>query len=257
VDIALLFVCGFALLASILTFFSGFGLGTILTPVMALFFPIEIAVSLTAVVHFMNNLFKISLVGRHVNFSLLLKFGIPAIPFAFLGSWLLTIMSRMEPLLSYSFLNLMNTITPVELLIGILLMAFSAIDLTKFRKSDLLKGHIGIGGMLSGFFGGLSGHQGALRSAVLIHTGLDKKAFMGTGVAIAMIIDVVRITNYSTRMMDSIMDQIPLLIPACISAIIGAYLGFRLLEKVTIAFIQKVVAVCLLLLSFALIIGLL
>ena len=47
-----------ALLASGLTFFSGFGLGTLLTPVFALFFPIEIAITITSIVHFLNNLFK-------------------------------------------------------------------------------------------------------------------------------------------------------------------------------------------------------
>ena len=46
-----------AFLTAILTFFSGFGLGTILMPVFAIFFPIDIAIALTGVVHFANNLF--------------------------------------------------------------------------------------------------------------------------------------------------------------------------------------------------------
>jgi len=52
-----------AFFTAILTFFSGFGLGTILTPVFAIFFPIDIAIALTGVVHFSNNLFKMALVG--------------------------------------------------------------------------------------------------------------------------------------------------------------------------------------------------
>lgn len=47
-----------AFFASGLTFFSGFGLGTLLLPAFALFFPIEIAISLTAIVHFLNNIFN-------------------------------------------------------------------------------------------------------------------------------------------------------------------------------------------------------
>ena len=50
--------------AALLTFFSGFGLGTILTPVMLLFFPPEIAISLTGIVHFSNNIFKLSIIGK-------------------------------------------------------------------------------------------------------------------------------------------------------------------------------------------------
>ena len=48
-----------ALAVSGLTLFSGFGLGTLLMPVFAIFFPIEIAVAMTAVVHLANNLFKV------------------------------------------------------------------------------------------------------------------------------------------------------------------------------------------------------
>jgi uncharacterized membrane protein YfcA len=47
---------------SILTFFSGFGLGTLMLPVMALFFPVDLAVIATAIVHLANNLFKFGLV---------------------------------------------------------------------------------------------------------------------------------------------------------------------------------------------------
>jgi len=50
-----------------LTFFSGFGLGTILTPFFALFFPIDLAIGLTGVVHFFNGVFKLLLVGKHAN----------------------------------------------------------------------------------------------------------------------------------------------------------------------------------------------
>ena len=49
-------VCGFALLASGLTFFSGFGLGTLLLPAFAPFFPVDRAIALTAAVHFLNGL---------------------------------------------------------------------------------------------------------------------------------------------------------------------------------------------------------
>ena len=52
-----------AFFAAILTFFSGFGLGTILTPVMMVFFPVDIAVAFTGIVHFSNNIFKLFING--------------------------------------------------------------------------------------------------------------------------------------------------------------------------------------------------
>ena len=56
-------VCLAALLASALTLFSGFGLGTLLMPVVAIFFPLNLAIAITAIVHLLNNLFKFALVG--------------------------------------------------------------------------------------------------------------------------------------------------------------------------------------------------
>lgn len=53
--------------ASLLTFFSGFGLGTIMAPLFALFFPIDVAIAMTGVVHFTNNIIKIVLIGRNVD----------------------------------------------------------------------------------------------------------------------------------------------------------------------------------------------
>ena len=50
-----------ALVGSTLTLFSGFGLGTMMTPVFALFFPVPLAIAATAVVHLASNLFKLGL----------------------------------------------------------------------------------------------------------------------------------------------------------------------------------------------------
>ena len=78
-----------AAFASLLTFFSGFGLGTILTPVFMLFFPLEIAIALTGIVHLLNNLFKMGLVGLKANWGVVLRFGGPAILGAFCGSFVI------------------------------------------------------------------------------------------------------------------------------------------------------------------------
>ncbi|MBT8223460.1 MAG: sulfite exporter TauE/SafE family protein, partial [Eudoraea sp.] len=91
-------ICIVAFLVAILTFFSGFGLGTILTPVFMLFFPVELAIALTGVVHFFNNVFKIFLVGRKADKGVLLRFGIPAVIFSFIGAWVLLRIPDAQPL---------------------------------------------------------------------------------------------------------------------------------------------------------------
>src|SRR3990167_7121499 len=95
-------IVGFAaVIASGLTLFSVFGLGTLLLPVFAIFFPIEVAIGMTAVVHFLNNIFKLSILGKYAKKVVVLRFGLPAVISAFLGAFVLIWFSNLEPLLSY------------------------------------------------------------------------------------------------------------------------------------------------------------
>ncbi len=77
-----LIICIVVLLVAALTFFSGFGLGTLLMPAFALFFPLEVAIATTAIVYLLNNLFKLFLVGRDASKKVVLLFGLPATVFA-------------------------------------------------------------------------------------------------------------------------------------------------------------------------------
>ncbi|NND52464.1 MAG: sulfite exporter TauE/SafE family protein [Flavobacteriaceae bacterium] len=251
-------ICLVAFVASILTFFSGFGLGTILLPVLALFFPVEVAIALTGVVHFFNNIFKLVLVGKNAKKNVLIYFGIPAVLASFLGAYILINITDLSALYSYSIGSKNFEITPVKLIIAILLIVFAIIELMPFLKRlKFEKKHLPYGGVLSGFFGGLSGHQGALRSAFLINAGLTKEAFIGTAVVISSFVDFTRLSVYSTRILNSgLSDNLPLILSATLSAITGAFIGNRLLKKVTLDFIQKLVAVLLIAISLALGLGL-
>jgi uncharacterized protein len=78
-----------ALVVSFLSLFSGFGLGTLLMPVFALFFPLPVAIASTAVVHLAANIFKALLVGRWAKWGVVLKFGVPAALCSALGAFFL------------------------------------------------------------------------------------------------------------------------------------------------------------------------
>jgi len=84
-----------------LTFFSGFGLGTLMLPVFSIFFELPIAIGATAIVHLANNIFKFSLVSRYIHFPTLLRFGLSALIFSFFGSMLLTSFDHSESLYTY------------------------------------------------------------------------------------------------------------------------------------------------------------
>lgn len=237
-----------------LTLYSGFGLGTLLMPVFALFFPIDIAISMTAVVHLMNNIFKFAFLGRYARKDIVIKFGAPAIIAAFLGAWILLRVSDMPALFTYSTFGRTLEITPVKLLISMMLILFSIIEFSpEILRVQFSQKMLPVGGFLSGFFGGISGHQGALRSAFLLRYGLSKEVFIATGVVIACIVDIVRIFVYSTRFSGAfVTGHVPLLVAAVIAAFLGVLVANRLLKKMTFRTIQILISVMLFLIALGL-----
>lgn len=246
-----------ALLASLMTFFSGFGLGTILTPVFAIFFPIDIAIALTGIVHLLNNLFKLTLIGKDLNKTVVLKFGIPAIIAAFIGAELMIKLSTMPEIFSYTIFGKEFFILPIKTIIAVLMIAFALMEaLPKLKSIQFDANKLYLGGVLSGFFGGLSGHQGAFRSAFLIRAGLSKEAFIATGVTIACFIDFTRLSVYFSNFFSAgISDNFNYIIAASLSAFAGAYFGKKLLKKLTINTLQLLVSVMIIVLAVLLGIG--
>ena len=247
-----------AFLAALLTFFSGFGLGTILTPVMLIFFPPEIAISLTGIVHFSNNIFKLSIIGNQFNKEVLIKFGIPAVLFAFVGSYALFFISN-DNLFTYNLLGNNMNVSYLQFIIAFILIAFALIDLIPFfKRLKFNKSILPLGGILSGFFGGLTGNQGALRSAFLIKMDLDKTVFIATTVVISFFVDLTRIGVYISNIKDfEISNYFVLGLVATLSAIIGSYIGFNSIKKITLNYIRNLVAVMILLIAFLLLLGVL
>ena len=252
-------ICTVAFLASGLTFLSGFGLGTLLLPAFAVFFAVESAVALTAVVHFLNGTFKLFLVWRSIEWRVVARFGILAIVGAFAGALLLLSLSGTGPLFTYSMFGRTLHVVPVNLTVGVLLLFFACAEaLPAFRKLSFSPRYLPLGGLLSGFFGGLAGMQGALRSAFLVKAGLSKESYVATGSAIAFLIDVTRLSVYARLIRDRHADfDYTLLAAAILSAFLGATLGNQYLKKITMATIQAVVATFLFFVALGLITGIL
>jgi uncharacterized membrane protein YfcA len=258
----LVLICLAALLTSGLTLFSGFGLGTILTPVFALFFPVQAAVAMTAVVHLANNLFKIGLVGRDADWRVVARFGLPAALAAILGASLLALFAGLPALATYELAGRPHEITPVKAAIGVLIVGFALLELSpRFAALAFPPRWLPLGGLLSGFFGGLSGNQGALRSAFLIKAGLSKEAYVGTGSACTVLVDTVRLFVYGAAFHAggwSVLqgDGAGLVLAATLAAFLGAYLGKKLLKKVTLRFVELTVAALMVLIGAGLASGL-
>jgi len=255
-------VCLTAFVVAGLTLFSGFGLGDVLMPVLAIFFPVEVAVAATAVVHLANNIFKLLLVGKWIDYKVAGLFAVPAALTAMCGARLLGLVAERQPIARYHLAGHECVVSELKLLIAVLIVSFTMLEFLPWMK----RAHPGrtwivFGGALSGFFGGLSGNQGALRAAVLVRIGLPKEVLIGTMVASAIVVDVARLSVYGTTFLSRALGELQagggvrLVVTATLCAFVGSFVGARLVTKVTLRAVHTVVAVMLLLLAVALATG--
>ncbi len=259
-DIAVIAIV--AALASALTLYSGFGLGTILLPAFALFFPAPVAVAATGVVHLLNNLFKGTLLRKRADWRTVLKFGLPAVPAAVAGAWLLALLGDTPRLWEWMAFGQTFGPTGAGLAIGLLMILFALLELQPwFHELKAPPRLMPLGGVVTGFFGGLTGQQGAFRSIFLLRSGLPAERFIATGVMIAVLVDLSRLTTYAASFRAMGLDLVGreglLVLVGTLSAFTGAYVATRHLDKVTIASVRYSVAALMLVIGAAMAFGVL
>jgi len=246
-------LCMVALVVAALTLVSGFGLGTLLMPAFALFFPIEIAVAATAVVHLANNLFKLSLIARWARWGVVAGFGAASALGAFAGAWVLTTLASGHALAEYDLAGKTCRVTVTGLVVGAMIVVFGALEFSeRLERVRIPPRLVIVGGLASGFFGGLSGHQGALRSAFLLRAGMTKEQLVGTRAACAVIVDLARLLVYGIAFIGADWSalsagEVPaMVLAASLAAFAGSVVGVRLVRSVTMVFVRRFVGVALL-----------
>ena len=219
-------------LAAIGATLAGFGSSTLLIPVAVSFFDIKMAVFLVACFHLFNNLFKIRIFRRKIDFRTFILFGIPSIIFAFIGARFITVIP----------------LDTVRIILGAFLIFYALFTLVKPKFSvKENKSNAFIGGSLSGLLAGLIGMGGAIRSSFLVAFSLPKEVYIATSALIAVVIDLTRIPTYMfTRAVEWSPEfiLIPLLV---ISAYFGVRIGKILLNKIDQETFRRIVSVALLL----------
>lgn len=223
-------------LAAVVATLAGFGSSTLLIPVAIHFMDVKTAIFLVACFHLFNNIFKVKLFWKKIDFKTFLLFGIPSIIFAFGGAYLVSVMP-------------VNTI---KIVVAIFLILFSTYSLLN-PKFALKKTRINavLGGGMSGFLAGLIGIGGAIRSTFLISFSLPIEVYVATSAIIAVVIDLTRIPTYLMTKVVQGSSYHFLIVFLIVSAYLGVKTGKILLTRIKQETFRSVVLIALLLVGIS------
>ena len=202
--------------AAALTVPAGFGLATMITPVVFLWLDPHEAVAVVGIVHGSHNAWKLKVLRESVDFEAVKRYGWAMVLGALIGAALNTAVEA-DPLL---------------LIVGIALVILPLLSISEaWTNFRLPEAEDRIGGFGSGFFGGLTGHQGALRAMFLQKRLPDKSEYAATAAVLALVVDMTRVPVYVALEGWQILDAGWLILGLVLAAVLGVQLGKRWLKK--------------------------
>ena len=220
----LLLVAIGSFLAAALTVPAGFGLSTILTPLVLLLMGPHEAVAVVAMVHGAHNAGKFAALRESVDFEAFRRYGVWLVLGAILGAALQNEVPQ-KPLLA---------------LIGAFLVSLPLLSMSEeWTGYRIPEANDSLGGFGSGFMGGLTGHQGALRAMFLTRRLPDKMAYAATASVLALCVDLSRVPVYLLFRYDEISQHAALTLVLVISALIGVRVGKTWLERLKSEWIHR------------------
>jgi uncharacterized protein len=220
-----------AIIAGGIASIAGFGIGSILTPLLAVSVGTKLAVAAVSVPHLVATALRFFLIREHVDKRVFLSFGLTSAVGGLLGALLHTRFS--SPALSY--------------ILGALLVFAGFMGITGWAQRLRFEGAAAwIAGALSGVFGGLVGNQGGIRSAAMLGMRVSKESFVATATAIALLVDAARMPVYAVMQTKQVLEIWPLLLLATIGVIVGTIAGERVLRRIPQSIFRRLVSIIIL-----------
>lgn len=215
----------------------GFGIGSILTPTLSLWFDAKIAVAAISIPHFVGTLIRFWMLKGHVDARVMWSFGLASAAGGLTGA----------------FLNTFFQSPWLLALLGVLLLFVAAGELTGFARRMVFSGMWAwLAGAVSGLLGGLVGNQGGLRSAALLGFRLERDTFVATATAIGLFVDGARMPVYFVAHGGEMLAMANVIALTTAGVVVGTIFGGRALRHIPEAAFRRVVAVLLAALGVAL-----
>lgn len=234
-------ICVTVFFSILLTYCIGFGLGTLLLPVLCLYFPPLQALYVSALLHGFQSAIKTLVNFKHIPWQPVLWFSICAIPASFMGSYCVILLHQWNTNITFYLFTISFHTNPIKIIIALSMLVFSILELLKLKNNSPTNRLVFLkSGALSGFFGGLTGHQGALRSmftSQYFQTTFSLIAFNGM---VSLCIDLTRLVHYvneSTNL--SIAPQ--LILALCGTCLLAISSGQVLLKHLKLVLLNRLI----------------
>ena len=162
----------------------GFGIGSLLTPLLATRLGMPVAVAAVAIPHALATGLRCWRLRREIDRDVLVRFGLVSAAGGLAGALLYTRLG-------------VSALTSV---LGVLLLLTATAGITGWSSRWTPRGAlVWLLGLGSGFFGGIAGNQGGLRAAALTTFRLAPAVFVATATASGLMVDLARVPIYLWR----------------------------------------------------------
>jgi hypothetical protein len=226
-----------AVVAGAVAAIAGFGIGSLLTPLLGWHYGLKTAVVAVSIPHLLATAYRFWLMRAHVDRDVLKGFGIASAAGGLTGAVLHGVFQSVW--LTY--------------LLAALLVFVGVAGLTGLAGRMRFEGPWAwVAGVLSGVLGGLVGNQGGIRSGAMLGLAVEKSAFVATATAIGLLVDGARMPVYLVTSWSALGPLWPAIAVASVGVLVGTRLGGQLLRHIPEHLFRRVVSLLLLALGIAL-----
>jgi uncharacterized membrane protein YfcA len=209
---------------------AGFGVGSLLTPLLASRFDAKVAVALVSLPHAIATLVRLWRLRRDIAWPVLKSFGVASAAGGLIGAFVFTQVAG----------------EALARLLGVLLIAVGVAELAGVTQRIRLRGGWRwLAGAMSGMFGGMVGNQGGLRTAGLLAFDLAPRAFVATAAAIALAVDAVRVPVYLWDEGRAMLESGRLVAFATTGVVVGTFAGTHVLTRLPAQVFRRAIGVVL------------
>ncbi len=219
---------------------AGFGIGSLLTPLLALEAGTKLAVAAVSIPHLVATTLRFFMARAQVDWRVVKSFGLFSAGGGLLGA----------------LLHVYASSRGLAIVFGALLLFAGALELSGLSRRMRFGGRAAwVAGAVSGALGGLVGNQGGIRSAALLGFDVRKESFVATATAIGLIVDVARVPVYLFTEGAGILGLWWLVAAGTVGAVAGTLVGWYALRHVPERHFRRVVALLLIALGVAMMLG--